>query len=115
METEQFDRLAKALSSSTHRRHLVTGLGASIVAVLFGTEASAAKQKHHKAKKAHHRKHRGDRKGTNQKGKTQQGTERQVTASGKKCRKAGHPCAGKQAGRCCEGLACRKSGRGAAR
>src|SRR5215218_2714676 len=121
MDAGQFDRLAKALQAGTDRRTLMTGLGASVLAILFGVEESAAKRKHHPAKAQHHQHHRGHPM-TEQRQvadenhhRNQKPGKQPVTASAETCLPAGHRCKGKQATRCCDGLVCGARTGGSAR
>src|SRR5215212_523921 len=121
MDAGQFDRLAKTLQAGTDRRTLMTGLGASVLAILFGAEESAAKRKHHPAKAQRHQHHRGHPM-TEQRQvadenhhRNQKPGKQPVTASAETCLPAGHRCKGKQATRCCDGLVCGARTGGSAR
>src|SRR4051812_21901069 len=107
MDTGQFDHLVKSLGAASSRRALCTGLGASLVAILLGTEATTAKQNHHNGKGKHQSHHPQHLK--------QKSKKPPASRPGKACRQAGQPCSAKAADSCCAGLICGTSGRGASR
>jgi len=98
MDARHFDALTKRLPEPWSRRGLLGGVLGFLTGVV-GTQEGEAKRKRPRSK---------NRKQT-------RWTKRQVTASAKKCRQAGHSCQGDQADTCCAGLVCTATDRRSAR
>jgi hypothetical protein len=98
MDARHLDALTKRFTDPRSRRRLLGGVLGFLTGVV-GAQEGEAKRKRPRSRYR----------------KQTRWTKRQVTASAKKCRRAGAPCEGKQAETCCAGLACVASDRGSAR
>lgn len=107
MDPTRFDALIRSLSAGTHRRGVLSGLGAGVLAGLLDWPLVAGKGKN---RRQHQRDQRRRRRAKAQAKVRRQARDKEPAAAAKNCRGQGHPCEGNQ--RCCAPFVCAVSGPG---